>query len=90
MARARKNNETVKVLSAYQFRSGDVGFALEYKGISLYRMTRKIGTDEEGEYFWFAFPTYKSKDDKYYKYFYVKFTPEEEEEINRQIEDLLN
>lgn len=90
MARARKNNETVKVLSAYQFRSGDVGFALEYKGISFYRMTRKIGTDEEGEYFWFSFPAYKSNNDVYYKYYYIKFTPEEEEEINRQIEELLN
>lgn len=90
MARTRKNNEALKVINAYQFKSGDVGFALEYKGISLYRMTRKTGVDDEGEYFWFAFPTYKSNDDKYYKYYYVKFTEEEQELINDQIEDLLS
>lgn len=91
MARTRNNsNGNIKVERAFQFRSGDVVFNMIYNGVILYRMTRKIGQDDEGEYFWFAFPTYKGNDGRYWKYYYVKFTPEEEEEINRQIEDLLN
>lgn len=89
MARTRKNNETLEVINAYRFNSGDVTFSLDYKGMSLYRLTRKKGVDDEGEYFWIAFPTYKGSDGKYYKYYYVKFTEKEQELINEQIEDLL-
>ena len=91
MTRARKNTSgNIKVERAIRFESGDVGFNMIYNGVILYRLTRKTGVDEEGEYFWFAFPTYKGNDGRYWKYFYVKFTEEEQELINEQIEDLLN
>jgi len=91
MARTRNNsNSNIKVERAFEFRSRDVGFDMTYNGVSLYKMTRKIGQDDEGEYFWFAFPTYKGNDGRYWKYYYVKFTEEEQELINQQIEDLLN
>lgn len=88
MTRAKKNNE-IKVDYAMQFASGDVGFQLTYNGVKLYRMTRKTGTDDEGEYYWFAFPSYKGKDGKYWKYYYVDFTEEEQDLINDKIDELL-
>ncbi len=91
MARTRKNtNSNIKVERAIKFDSGDVGFNMTYNGVSLYRLTRKTGEDEEGEYFWIAFPGYKGNDGKFWKYYYIKFTEEEQEIINDQIEDLLN
>lgn len=91
MARTRnKSNGNIKVERAIRFESGDVGFNMTYNGVSLYRLTRKTGVDEEGEYFWIAFPGYKGKDGKFWKYYYVQFTEEEQEIINDQIEDLLS
>lgn len=91
MTRARKNTSgNIKVERAIMFKSGDVGFNMIYNGVILYRMTRKTGEDEDGKYFWFAFPGYKGNDGKYWKYYYVNFTEEEQELINEQIEDLLN
>ena len=90
MARTRSNsNSNIKVERAFKFKSGDVGFDMTYKGVSLYRLTRKTGVDDEGEYFWIAFPTYKGNDGRYWKYYYIKFTEEEQEIINDQIEELL-
>lgn len=91
MARARKNtSRNIEVVHAIKFESGDVGFNMIYNDVSLYRLTRKTGVDEEGEYFWIAFPSYKGKDGKFWKYYYVNFTEEEQEIINEQIEDLLS
>ena len=91
MTRARKNTSgNIKVERAIRFESGDVGFNMIYNGVNLYRLTRKTGVDEEGEYFWIAFPGYKGKDGKFWKYYYVQFTEDEQELINEQIEDLLS
>lgn len=90
MARTRSNSSNIKVERAFQFKSGDVGFDMTYKGVSLYKMTRKTGVDDEGEYFWIAFPTYKGNDGRYWRYYFVKFTEEELQIIFEQIEELLN
>lgn len=89
MAVRTKKTEELKVTRAHQFDSGDVGFSINYKGIDFYNMVLKLGEDKDGTYRFISWPSRKGSDGKYYKYYYIPFTEEEEKSLYDQIVELL-
>ena len=84
----KQEKAKVKVLHAYQYKTGDIGFSMEYKGVSFYNLVYKVESDKIDTPF-VSFPSRKGKDGKYYNYYWFKIGDDMLEDIELQIGELL-
>lgn len=85
-----KEARKFKVTKAYQFKNGNVAINLEIAGITIYDCTlvkKKNHKEGDSEYF-VSFPQKKVKDD-YFSIVWTSLTPEEEEDIINQIDEMV-
>lgn len=76
--------KVIKVTRAHQFDDGTIAIDLEVNGVAIYNATLR---DSKNGMF-VSFPSRKGKDGKYYSHVYVKFTPEDIQNIVEQVEEL--
>lgn len=76
--------KVIKVTRAHQFDDGTIAIDLEVNGVSIYNATLR---DSKNGMF-VSFPSRKGKDGKYYSHVYVKFSPEDINDIVEQVEEL--
>ena len=78
--RRTRNTETrekeFKIKRAHEFKNGNISFDFELDGVSFYRATVVKG--KNGDFV--SWPQYESNG-KYYSYYYMKLTDEEQEAL---------
>ena len=80
-----------KVTKAYQFKNGNVAINLEITGITIYDciLVKKKNNPKKGDSEYFvSFPQKKVKDD-YFSIIWASLTPEEEDDIISQIDEMV-
>ena len=80
----------INVLRAYEFENGNISFDMEIDGwITLYGLTM-IYIEKEDRYF-VSFASHQDKKDKntYWNWYYFNVLPEEQADIEEQIEKIL-
>lgn len=85
-----KEARKFKVARAYQFKNGNVAFNLEIAGITIYDcvLVKKRNPKEGDSEYFVSFPQKKIKDD-YLSIVWTTLTPEEEEDIINQIDEMV-
>lgn len=83
----KKESRKFKVTRAYQFENGNVAINLEIAGITIYDCILVKKKKGENEYF-ISFPQKKVNKD-YYSIVRTVLTPEEEEDIINQIDEMI-
>lgn len=78
-------NRVFKVKRAHEFPNGNVSFDFEIDGISFYRSIVVKG--KEGDFV--SFPSYESNG-KYYHYYFIKLTDEEQNALIDAVYDSLD
>ena len=86
----KKEARKFKVTKAYQFENGNVAINLQIAGITIYDcilVEKKNPKKGDSEYF-VSFPQKKVKDD-YLSIVWTKLTPEEEDDIISQVDEMV-
>lgn len=85
----KNESRKFKVTRAYQFNNGNVAINLEIAGITIYDciLVKKNPKKGDSEYF-VSFPQKKVKDD-YFSIVWTTLTPEEEDDIISQVDEIV-
>lgn len=78
--------DQLQITRAYVFDNGDITFDMKYHDICFYRL-RVVHTQDDREFI--SFPSYESKG-KYYNYFYLALSNEDQEKIIDMVYDVAN
>lgn len=78
--------DDLKVTRAYTFDNGDITFDMKYKDVCFYRL-RVVHTHDDREFV--SFPSYESNG-KYYNYFYLALSNEDQEKLIDMVYDVTN
>lgn len=83
--KTKKENYDIKVKRATEFKSGDVAFDLTVNGVTIYGCVLREGRNGA----FISFPSRKGSDGKYYNITYFPITENTQNEIEKQINELL-
>lgn len=83
--RKRETGRTFKVKRAYEFSNGNINFDFEYEGTTFYRSTVVKGKKED----FVSFPSYEYNG-KYYKYYFIDLTEDEQNALIDAVYDCLD
>lgn len=78
--------DNLQITRAYTFDNGDITFDMKYQGVCFYRL-RVVHTQDDREFI--SFPAYQSNG-KYYNYFYLALSDDDQEKIIDMVYDVTN
>lgn len=86
----KKESRKFKVTKAYPFNNGNIAINLEIAGIKIYDciLVKKNNSKKGDSEYFVSFPQKKVKDD-YFSIVWTALTPEEEDDIISQIDEMV-
>ena len=79
--------DSFNVIRAHEFKDGNIAFDMKLNGITLYGLTL-VWYKKEKRYF-ISFPS-KKTEDKYYNHYWFPVSDDFQDDIKKQIKDLLS
>ena len=71
--------DSFKILRAHEFDNGNVSFDLELNGVKFYRLS--VVSAKETDHQFIGFPSYQSKDGKWYNYYFIQLSDSDSDKI---------